>query len=98
MNNKLNTIGLCKRAGKLIVGFDAVIADIAKSSGVLMASDLSEKSSKEVIFHFTKHNKPFCVIEHTMDEIEKVIGKKSGILSILDEGFYKSLSTNKESK
>ncbi|MCL2633829.1 MAG: DUF448 domain-containing protein [Oscillospiraceae bacterium] len=32
--NILNTIGLCKRAGKLITGYDAVVADIKKAAGV----------------------------------------------------------------
>jgi len=90
--NILNTLGLCKRAGKLVVGFDAVIADITKSAGVMITSDLSEKSKKEMTFHCEKHNKKLIEIPHTMAEIESVLNKKTGIISILDEGLFKSLT------
>jgi ribosomal protein L7Ae-like RNA K-turn-binding protein len=67
----LDTLGLCRRAGKLIIGFDAVIADITKSAGILITSDLSEKSKKEITFHCEKHNKRLIEIPHTMAEIGK---------------------------
>ena len=90
--NFLNTIGLCKRAGKLITGFDAVVADISKCAGVLIACDLSEKTKKEVVFHCDKNKKPFVEIEVTMSEIEQILGKKTGIMAILDEGLFKTIN------
>jgi predicted RNA-binding protein YlxR (DUF448 family) len=88
----LTTLGLCKRAGKLVVGFDAVITDIEKSAGVLITTDLSEKSKKEITFHCNKHSKKLIEINHTMSEIESVLNKKTGIISVLDEGLFKSLT------
>ena len=88
----LSTLGLCKRAGKIVVGFDAVFADIAKSAGVITAVDLSDKSKKEVAFRCGKANTPFCEIAHTMAEIESVLGKRTGIISILDKGLYDSIT------
>jgi hypothetical protein len=93
--NILTTLGLCKRAGKIITGFDAVVTDIQKSAGIIITSNLSEKTKKEINYHCTKHNKKITEINHTMNEIESVLGKKTGIISILDEGLYKALTANK---
>ncbi|MCL2071109.1 MAG: 50S ribosomal protein L7 [Oscillospiraceae bacterium] len=86
--NTLATVGLCKRAGKITAGFDAVVQDIEKVAGVIAASDLSEKTKKELVYHCAKHNKNIITINHTMDEIKDVIGKRTGIIAILDEGLY----------
>jgi len=94
MDNILNTLGLCKRAGKLIVGFDAVVADIDKAAGILVAADLSAKSKKEITFHCTKHSKKLVEINHTMNEIEAVLNKKTGIIAVLDNGLFTSLNRN----
>ena len=96
MKNSLGTIGLCRRAGKLVFGFDAVKDEIMKPDrkvkGVILADDLSEKTKKEVNFVCDK----FGVIVHTpgitMDEIKGVIGKYTGILGILDEGLFRSIT------
>ncbi|MDR0222122.1 MAG: 50S ribosomal protein L7 [Oscillospiraceae bacterium] len=91
MSNTLNTLGLCKKAGKLIAGFDAVIAGIGKAAGIIVASDLSEKSKKEVAFHCKKHGKPFCTIKETMDETEKILGKRTGIIAVTDDGLFNKI-------
>ncbi|MCL1903482.1 MAG: 50S ribosomal protein L7 [Oscillospiraceae bacterium] len=90
-NKKLSTLGLCKRAGKIITGFDAVVADINKASGIIITTDLSEKTKKEIKFHCDKHNKRLVEINNTMSDIESVLGKKTGIIAILDEGLFLSL-------
>ena len=98
MNNTLSTLGLCRRAGKLIYGFDAVDAELKKQKtavcGVLIASDLSEKSKKEVRFICAKRDTDVTELTETMDDIKSVTGKRTGILAVLDQGLYKSV-TNK---
>lgn len=95
MKNALGTIGLCRRAGKLIFGFDAVKDEVmkpdSKISGVIVADDLSEKSEKEVRFICDKYGKDVNKPGVTMDEIKGVIGKYTGILGILDDGLYRSI-------
>ncbi len=95
MKNSLGTIGLCRRAGKLIFGFDAVKDEVmkpdSKISGVIIADDLSEKSAKEVRFICDKYGKTVSSPGVTMDEIKGVIGKYTGILGILDDGLYRSI-------
>ena len=53
MNNKLqSTISLCRRAGKLQMGFDQVkdAVSTGEVKAVFVAADLSDKSKKEVCF------------------------------------------------
>ena len=96
MNNTLSTLGLCRRAGKLIYGFDAVDAELKKDKtavcGVLTASDLSEKSKKEVRFICAKKDIEVTELSETLDDIKGVIGKRTGIIAVLDNGLYKSIN------
>ena len=50
MNNKLlSFLGLCRRAGKMTIGNDAVIEEInnGKSCLVLLAGDASQRTARE---------------------------------------------------
>ena len=95
MNNRLGTIGLCRRAGKLITGFDAVTAEVrapgTKAAGVLLASDLSEKTKKEIRFECGKKGVPVNEIPETLDDLKQVTGKRTGVLAVLDDGLYGSV-------
>lgn len=101
MNNTLSTLGLCRCAGKLIYGFDAVAAELEKPGtavcGVLLASDLSEKSKKEVRFICAKKDMAVTELTATLDDIKSVIGKRTGIIAVLDNGLYNSLTNNNRS-
>jgi ribosomal protein L7Ae-like RNA K-turn-binding protein len=89
--NLLNTLGLCKRAGKIVTGFDAVVADIRNAAGVLITRDLSDKSKKEIAFHCAKHRRQLVETDYTMEDIQSILGKKTGIIAVLDKGFFASL-------
>ncbi|MCL1831417.1 MAG: 50S ribosomal protein L7 [Oscillospiraceae bacterium] len=91
-SNALNTLGLCKKAGKLVTGFDAVVADIRNAAGVLVTSDLSEKTRKEITFHCDKHNRKLVELDCTMTDIQNVLNKKTGIIAVLDKGFFESIT------
>lgn len=96
MNNFFGTIGLCRRAGKLLYGFDSVADEIkkpaSKVAGVIIAEDLSEKSKKEVRFICEKYSVPVCEPKAAMAEIKQIMGKQTGILAVLDEGLFKSIT------
>lgn len=96
MNKKLNTLGLCRRAGKLITGFDPVVEEMAKPSGkvagVMLASDISPKTRKEILFQADKYGVKTAETDSPMDEIGKILGKRTGIIAVLDEGLFRSLS------
>ena len=91
-----------KKKGVLITGFDAVERELkapaSKVCGILLASDLSPKSKKEILFLRDK----FCsrletaVLPANMEETGAVLGKKTGIIAVTDEGFWRSFSKDCE--
>ncbi|MBQ3843166.1 MAG: ribosomal L7Ae/L30e/S12e/Gadd45 family protein [Ruminiclostridium sp.] len=98
MNNRLATLGLCRRAGKLASGFDAAMEEVKnnarKVGGVLIASDLSEKTKKEVRFQCGKANVTVTEIPETLDELKEATGKRTGVFAVLDDGLYGSIIKN----
>ena len=98
MNNILGTLGLCRRAGKTVFGFDAVIDELkspkGKAYGGIMEKDLSEKTKKEVLFYCGKYNVPAETVNATLDEMGSVMGKRTGVIAILDKGLFNSITNN----
>ncbi|MCL2076920.1 MAG: ribosomal L7Ae/L30e/S12e/Gadd45 family protein [Oscillospiraceae bacterium] len=93
MKNVLNNISLCRKAGALIIGFDAVIeaAEKGKAKGVLTTRDLSEKTLKEINFYAEKFKTEICVLpeEITMSQIKKITGKQAGVMAVTDDGLLR---------
>lgn len=89
----LSTICLCRRADKLVIGFDAVLGEIGspRFGGVVLAADVSAKTEKEVRFHAQKHGKEVLKADFTMGEAEDAIGKRVGVFLINDEGLFGSV-------
>lgn len=97
MNDKLlNMLGLCRRAGKLICGFDPVVQSVRDKNAkiVIAASDLSPKTLKELEYILKATDVPLCFSELTLDEIQFAIGRRTGVISTEDKNFaatFKSL-------
>lgn len=94
MNNKLqSTISLCRRAGKLQLGFDQVKESTQNGEvkAVFVASDLSDKSKKEVCFFCKKQNVAVYCLPITMAEIKMAVSKGSGVLGVTEEGLARTL-------
>lgn len=88
-----STLSLCMRAKKLTFGFDTV-KEAVKGGNVsllLTASDLSEKTVKEVRFLAEQHEIRYLPLDKTQEEMRTVIGKFTGVLAITDEGLAGSL-------
>ncbi len=85
----------------MVFGFDAVKEEVQKSNtavaGILLSRDLSAKTIKEVAFLRDKFCPSLDIVrtDWNMDQIEKTVGKRTGIIAILDEGFWKSLTEKK---
>ena len=83
-------IGICRKAGKLCCGHDAVKESVVKNRAVLVffSSDASERLKDEmknlaIKSTGTKRSlSPF-----SSDEFFSAIGKKSSVFSVTDEGF-----------
>ena len=87
----LDTVGLCRRAGFLITGFDAVKADLPKAAGIFAAADISEKTLKEMRFFAEKLGRQVVVVPAEKAEFSQVTGKPTAIISVTDLGFAKTL-------
>ena len=98
----ISTLGLMKKTGSIVTGFDAVEREIknpaSKICGVALASDLSPKSRKEILFVREKYRPDMAAVTFpaTMEEIGSVLGKKTGIAAVMDEGFWKSIANGCE--
>ena len=82
----LSFLGICKKAGKLYMGFDLAVENIEKGKAkiILIASDLSEKTRRKIISRCTIHNIDYIEINSSIEDIYDCLGKGSGIISILD--------------
>ena len=88
MKNILKSLGLCQRAGKLVVGFGAVcdlfserVLDVVV---VFLASDASLKTAKEVRYYAAKHGVEVICLNVTKSEIYEILNKPFAVLAITD--------------
>lgn len=90
-----NLLGLARRAGKLSWGHDTALFAIKtkKAHLCILASDVSERLKKEIFRECTYDGRNIEIIEldKTMEDMKSIIGVKTGVLTIDDEGFKKSL-------
>ena len=91
MNDRLlSLLGICRRAGRLVIGADPVkeAVETDKAFLVLSASDISQNTEKKVRATVeAKGNVQYCIIQRTKDEISFSLGKTCATLAIIDEGF-----------
>ena len=90
LNDKvLSLIGLSRKAGKLVLGTDAVTEKISNGlvEVVLVSSDLSERSFGNI--EKISHEKGIEVLKSncSMDDISNILKKRVGIIGIADKGF-----------
>ena len=97
MNSKVLTLlGFAAKARKLSYGMNATVFSVKqkKARTVLVASDISDKSKKEVNFYCEKFGVNFIALDnYNIESISRAVGKKCGIVSINDESFKESIST-----
>lgn len=95
MNDRiLSLLGICRRAGKLVIGADPSVESILKHKSMLIiyASDFSPKSSKPVLEAAHKNNVKTLKINRNKDELSFALGKLCGVLSVEDKGFADKLT------
>ena len=88
MHELLNTNTLCRRAGKLIIGYDQDKAPVAagQAQAVLLAIDLAPRSKKEVRFFCRDTGLSPVEAPFSLDDIKDKFGRRAGILAITDQG------------
>lgn len=90
----LSLLGLARRAGKLAIGFEAAKAAVRNGSARLLAAagDISEKTWKNLTFEGERAGTPVIRLTRTQAEISRACGIKTGVVSVLDEGFAKAIT------
>ncbi len=91
MNNKLlSLLGMCRKAGKLTVGYEKTKELFAKNKVylVLVAADTAPRTEKELRFH-ANSNLPIVRLEETKEQLSQAIGVSAGVVGITQEGFAK---------
>ena len=99
MNNDpfLQLLGLARRAGKLLYGYDSVVSQKDSVSVVFTSNDLSEKTRKNLIYAL--ESVKTVATDYDMNRLGYAIGTKPvGIVAVADEGFARLLidKINKE--
>ena len=89
MNNLTGLLTICRKAGRLVMGFDPMKDALAggKACAVIVASDISPKTEKEVRFFSGRKEIPVAKTSLTLNDIYFALGKKAGIITICDKGF-----------
>ena len=92
ISDKLNgLLGLCRRAGKMSLGHDAVITSIKKRKAklVITCCDTSERLKREMQDECSYDNRNIKYIDVSFDmkELSLCINARAGVISIDDSGF-----------
>ena len=94
MNDRLlSFLGICRRAGKLVIGNDPVKESIEteKALLVILASDISQNTLKKIKPVIEASQVPCYTANRTKDEISFSLGKACAVLSVTDNGFATKL-------
>ncbi len=90
-NRLTASLTMCRKAGKLLLGFDAV-TEAAKQGSVklfLLASDASEKTEKEV--RYFAGTLPVRKLPFDMDTLKGDFRKRTAVFGVCEDGFAAKL-------
>ncbi len=88
----VNILTMCKKAGKLIIGFDAVKETFIEGDiyCVVVASDISQNTLKKVknlCETFSNGKIPIVRVTLSVGELERYLCQKVAVAGICDRGF-----------
>ncbi len=96
MNSKILTLlGFAKKAGKLSFGMDMSKDALKKHKSflVVIASDVSQKSQREISFFANSNNVPLIILNNIdIETVSKAVGRKCGIISVNDKSFAEAIT------
>ena len=84
----LGLLSLCRRAGKLCTGMEAVLEKAGRGEAalILLAEDLSPRSAERLRNRLPVEI-PVRSLPCTMQTLSAVTGKAAGIMAVCDENF-----------
>lgn len=91
MNKTLSAMGLARRAGKLIIGHDAVMLSVrnGRALSVILTADASPRHEREI--DAAGYQGRIIKLACSMEEAGYMTGKKSCIFALEDAGFLKAI-------
>lgn len=97
-SNKSGILSMSRKAGKLVMGMDMVkdACSAGNAKAVFTATDISEKSLKEVRYTCAKYDVKLYALSMNMDEVALGLGKRVGVVAMTDAGFAKSCAKGLE--
>ncbi len=97
-NKALTLLGFASKAGRLDYGMQKAIEALNKKRSCLIvaASDLSDKSKKEILFYSNKQNIRVVTLKVTVENLSTAVGRKCGVISVNDNGFADAIFNNQE--
>ena len=91
--NLLSLLGICRKAGKVRLGFDPVLEGLGKDVQLLLfSSDVSEKTRERMLFKAQSLCRRSISLPYTADELHRGIGKRVAVLAITDRGLADAIA------
>ncbi len=90
----LNLLGIAMRAGKVQAGFNRCSTAVksGKAKLVILCSDISDKTAKEINFLCGKFPTPVLKADFDILRLSAAIGTKAGVCAVCDAGFANNLA------
>ncbi len=94
-NRLLGMFSISRKAGKLVFGFDSVKEELQKNpaASVYLASDLSEKSEKEISFICSKAGAAIKKTPLSMFQLSGITNRLCGVLCVTDQNLCKKIDS-----
>ncbi|MBQ5398532.1 MAG: ribosomal L7Ae/L30e/S12e/Gadd45 family protein [Ruminococcus sp.] len=95
MNDRiLSLLGLCRRAGKLTLGFDLIVEAVENGDAalVLTARDISKNTEKKLLSVCERNAVKISALNRSKDELSFSLGKLTAAAAVCDAGFAEKLS------
>ena len=93
MDKLLNFLGLCRRAGKLTTGSDAVVEKIVNGEALLVifAGDISANTEKKISKSCALNSVKLLKINRTKEDLSVAVGRFTAVAAVTEKGFAKNL-------
>ena len=101
MNDRLaGLLGIARRAGHILIGFDAVRAALIAGQAhlILLASDCSPKTEKELRFAGRERRCPILTVQATKADLSTALGLDKPVAAVAtdDRGFAAAMEKHAE--
>ncbi len=82
----LGSLGLARRAGKLVLGFDAVkeAVILCEAELVLIAQDTSQGNTRRITALCEELECPVLTLPHTQEQLAQMFNRNTGVLALTD--------------